>query len=162
MLLSVIALPGGTGGEIAGTHFRSSPMKLSHIPLRLTIGAFVLNSGLSKRNLDPQTAKGIHAMAAGAVPPLARLDPQQFGTLLSTGEIALGVALMLPIVPSAVAGAGLTAFGAALTQLYLKTPGMREPGSLRPTQQGTAIAKDVWLVGAGLTLLLDREHRSDD
>jgi hypothetical protein len=61
-----------------------------------------------------------------------------------------------------VAGAGLTAFGAALTQLYLKTPGMREPGSLRPTQQGTAIAKDVWLVGAGLTLLLDREHRSDD
>jgi len=32
---------------------------------------------------------------------------------------------------------------------------MREPGGPRPTQQGTALAKDVWLVGAGLTLVLD-------
>jgi hypothetical protein len=137
-------------------------MKLSHVPLRLSIGAFVLNSGLSKRNLDPQAAKGMHAMAAGAIPSLAQMDPQQFGKALSTGEIALGVALMLPFVPSAVAGAALTAFGLGLTQLYLTTPGMREEGSLRPTQQGNAIAKDIWLVGAGLTLLLDGLQRDSD
>jgi hypothetical protein len=39
--------------------------------------------------------------------------------------------------------------------LYLRTPGLRKPGSLRPTQDGTAIAKDVWLLGAGLGLVID-------
>jgi hypothetical protein len=37
----------------------------------------------------------------------------------------------------------------------MQTPGMREEGSIKPTQAGTALAKDVWLVGAGLSLLLD-------
>jgi hypothetical protein len=130
-------------------------MKLSHLPIRITTGVFILNSGLTKRHVDPEAAKGLHAMAAGAVPPLAKLDAEQFGKLLSASEIALGAALLLPFIPSALAGAGLAAFGAGLLQLYLKTPGMREDGSLKPTQQGTAIAKDVWLLGAGLTLLLD-------
>jgi uncharacterized membrane protein YkgB len=113
--------------------------------------------------VDPETAKAMHAMAAGAVPQLGTLDAEQFAKLLSAGEIALGVALLLPFVPSALAGAGLTAFGAGLVQLYLKTPGMHEEGSLKPTQQGTAIAKDVWLLGAGLTLLLDDlADRGDD
>jgi hypothetical protein len=53
------------------------------------------------------------------------------------------------------AGAALTAFGGGLLSLYVRTPGMRQEGSIRPTQAGTALAKDVWLVGAGLTLLLD-------
>jgi hypothetical protein len=137
-------------------------MKLSHLPLRITTGAFILNSGLSKRKLDPQSAKGLHAMAVGAIPPLAKLEPEQFGKLLANGEIALGAALLLPFVPPALAGIGLTAFGAGLLQLYLKTPGMREPGSLQPTQQGTGIAKDVWLVGVGLALVLDEMLDRDD
>jgi hypothetical protein len=130
-------------------------MKLSHLPLRWTIGGFILNSGLTKRELDPDMAKGMHAMASGAIPPLAKLEPEQFGKYLSTGEMVLGAALVAPFVPSAVAGLALTAFGAGLVALYLKTPGMHEPGSLKPTQQGTGIAKDIWLVGAGLTLVLD-------
>ena len=32
---------------------------------------------------------------------------------------------------------------------------MREEGSLRPTPQGMTIAKDVWMFGIGLTLLID-------
>jgi hypothetical protein len=48
----------------------------------------------------------------------------------------------------------LTAFSAGLVGLYLKVPGMRQEGSLKPTEEGTAIAKDVWLLGAGLSLLL--------
>lgn len=40
-------------------------------------------------------------------------------------------------------------------RLYWVTPGLHEPGSPRPTQQGVPIAKDSWLIGAGLTLLLD-------
>ena len=130
-------------------------MKLAHLPLRLTTGAFILNSGLTKKDLEGQAAAGLHGMAVGALPQLGKLEPDDFAKLLSRGEIALGAALLLPFVPSAVAGLALTAFGAGLAQLYLKTPGLREEGSIRPTQQGNGIAKDVWLIGAGLTLLLD-------
>jgi hypothetical protein len=130
-------------------------VKLSHIPLRVATGAFILNSGLAKQGLEPPAAKGVHAMAAGAIPALKNMDPQQFARLLSTSEAALGVALIVPFVPSALVGLALTGFSAGLVQLYLKTPGMRQPGSLRPTQEGLGLAKDVWLLGAGLTLLLD-------
>jgi hypothetical protein len=66
----------------------------------------------------------------------------------------VGSALLLPISPR-IAGLGLTTFAAGLMGLYLKTPGMRLDGSIRPSQQGTAIAKDVWLLGSGLSLVLD-------
>lgn len=131
-------------------------MKLSHIPLRLATGAFILNSGLSKRNLPPEAAGTLQGMAANAVPRAKEMEPQVFGRTLSTGEIALGAALLTPFVPSALAGAALTAFGGGLVQMYLNTPGMTEEGSLvKPTQDGTAVAKDIWLVGAGLALLID-------
>ena len=70
-------------------------------------------------------------------------------------EVVLGGALLLPMVGDGVAGVGLTAFAAGLIGLYLKTPGMRRENSLRPSQQGTAIAKDVWLLGIGLGLVAD-------
>jgi hypothetical protein len=130
-------------------------MKLSHVPLRATTGAFILNSGLSKRTLEGEAAEGMHGMAAGAIPPIQRMEPQRFARLLSAGEIALGAALLLPAVPSALAGLALTGFGTGLARLYWKTPGMHEAGDPRPTQQGIGFAKDVWLLGAGLTLLLD-------
>lgn len=130
-------------------------MKLAHLPLRLSIGAYFLNSGLGKRNLEGAAAEGMHAMAVAAMPQLGQLEPARFAKLLSYSEIALGAALLAPFVPAPLVGLGLTAFGAGLVQLYLKTPGMREPGSVRPTQQGAGLAKDVWLVGAGLTLVLE-------
>ena len=37
--------------------------------------------------------------------------------------------------------------------LYLRVPGMRKEGSLRPSQQGTAISKDVWLLALGVSLM---------
>jgi hypothetical protein len=132
-------------------------MKLAHLPLRVATGAFILNSGLSKQGLEGQAAEGMHAMAVGAVPALRQIPPQRFARILSNGEIALGVALLTPFVPSALVGAALVGFSAGLVQLYLKTPGMRQPGSIKPTQEGIGLAKDVWLLGAGLTLLLDGE-----
>jgi hypothetical protein len=36
---------------------------------------------------------------------------------------------------------------------------MHQPNSLRPTQMGTALAKDVWLLGIGLTLLATGRRR---
>ena len=131
-------------------------MKLSHLPLRLATGAFILNSGLGKRGLQGEAAEGLHGMASVTLPgPLREMDATEFAQLLSRAEIALGVALLAPFVPSRLAGAALTAFGGSLLSLYLRTPGMRQEGSIRPTQAGTALAKDVWLVGAGLSLLLD-------
>ena len=58
------------------------------------------------------------------------------------------------------AGLSLAAFAGGLLGLYLKTPGLRDEGSLRPTQQGTAIAKDVWLLGIGLSLMADSVRSS--
>jgi hypothetical protein len=67
--------------------------------------------------------------------------------------VGLGAALLLPFVPDGLAGAALTAFSAGLLGLYVRVPGLRQEGSIRPTQQGTAIAKDVWLLALGLSLM---------
>ncbi len=34
-------------------------MRVSHLPLRLTTGAFILNSGLGKRALSSEAASGL-------------------------------------------------------------------------------------------------------
>jgi uncharacterized membrane protein YphA (DoxX/SURF4 family) len=130
-------------------------MKLAHLPLRLAIGVFFLNSGLEKRTLEEQPAQYLQGMAAGAVPALSRLKPTTFARLLAGSEIAIGAALLLPVVPSVAVGAALCGFSGGLLRLYWTTPGMHQPGSVRPTQQGIPIAKDLWLFGAGLTLILD-------
>jgi uncharacterized membrane protein YphA (DoxX/SURF4 family) len=129
--------------------------KVRQLPLRLTAGGYILNSGLSKWNADETTAKELQAFAAGTYPFLAKLDPQLFVKVLSATEIAVGAVVFLPFVPSLVAGAALTTFSGALLGLYLRIPGMREEGSLRPTQQGIPLSKDIWLVGIGVSLLID-------
>lgn len=127
-------------------------MNLTHAPLRAATGAFILNSGLTKLGADAATAQQLHGFASAAYPQLQKVQPGQFTKALAIGEIALGGALLTPKVPSALAGAALTGFGVSLLGLYAKVPGLRQPGSLRPTQDGVPIAKDVWLVGAGATL----------
>ena len=129
------------------------PITLSEIAPRISAGAFILNSGLGKRGADQQAAAAMHGFAAGTYPILKNLDPRQFARALSTAEIAIGALLLAPFVPTAVAGAALTGFSGGLLGLYLRTPGMRKPGSLAPTEQGLAIAKDVWLLGIGIGLL---------
>ncbi|GLX00360.1 hypothetical protein [Microtetraspora sp. NBRC 16547] len=131
------------------------------IPVRLATGLFMLNSGLSKASADRETAASLHGMASGAYPFLKDMDPMTFVNLLSKSEIALGVALLLPVVPSVLAGAALTAFAGGLMGLYLKTPGLRQEDSLRPTPEGIAIAKDTWLVGIGASLLCEELGRRD-
>ncbi|CCG04478.1 hypothetical protein [Blastococcus saxobsidens] len=139
------------------------PITLSEIAPRISAGAFILNSGLGKRGADEEAAAGMHGFAAGTYPFLGKMEPKQFAQALSTAEIAIGAALLTPFVPTAVAGAALTTFSGGLLGLYLKTPGMRKEGSLAPTEQGLAIAKDSWLLGIGIGLLVrgtvDREPR---
>jgi uncharacterized membrane protein YphA (DoxX/SURF4 family) len=130
------------------------PITLSEIAPRVATGAFILNSGLGKRNADEATAAGLHGFAAGTYPFLAKVPPATFAKALSTTEIVIGAALLTPFVPTVVAGAALTGFSAGLLGLYLRTPGMTKPGrSVAPTQEGLPISKDVWMFGIGLGLL---------
>jgi hypothetical protein len=133
-----------------------SRFKLRRAPLRLTTGAFILSAGLDKWKGDEQTAAQIHGFAGGTYPFLKGIEPAKFLRLLAAGEITVGSALLLPLVPAALAGAALSGFSLALLGLYLRTPGMRRgPKDLRATQQGAAISKDVWMLGAGLALVVD-------
>jgi hypothetical protein len=127
---------------------------LRQLPMRIAAGAFMLNSGLGKLSADQAGAEQLQGFAAATYPFLGKLEPKQFARLLAVGEIASGAALLIPAVPAALAGLGLSAFATGLLGLYLKTPGMRKEGSLRPTEQGIALAKDVWLLGIGLSLVL--------
>jgi hypothetical protein len=125
------------------------------LPMRLAAGAFMVNSGFGVLSADQAGAEQLQGFAAATYPFLGKLEPKQFTRTLAAGEIASGAALLIPVVPAALAGLGLSVFATGLIGLYLKTPGMRREGSLRPTEQGTVLAKDVWLLGIGLSLVLD-------
>jgi uncharacterized membrane protein YphA (DoxX/SURF4 family) len=129
-----------------------------HVAPRLAVGAVLLNSGLAKLDQldDDQAAEALHGMARGTYPVLDQLPPRTFLKVLCGGELALGGALLaLPLVPTALAGIGLTGFSGALLGVYLRTPGMRREGSLAPTDAGVPLAKDVWMFGIGLGFLTD-------
>lgn len=129
-------------------------MHPTHAPLRVATGAYILNSGVSKLGADEGTAQYLHGAAAGAYPAVfGEMEPRRFAKVIAYSEIALGAALLTPKVSATVAGAALTGFGASLMGMYLQTPSMTLDDGIRPSQEGTAVAKDVWLVGAGLTLL---------
>lgn len=129
-------------------------MNLSHLPVRVATGAFILNSGLGKLKADEGTAQFLHGAAAATYPAVfEKMEPKAFAKLLAVSEIGVGAALLAPFVPASVAGAALTGFGGSLMGMYLKTPSMTQEDGIQPTQEGIAVAKDVWLVGAGLSLL---------
>jgi hypothetical protein len=129
--------------------------KIRRAPIRVVTGAFILNSGVGKIGAEEDTAKALHGMATGAYPFLEKMPPKAFAKGLAVAEIALGGALLAPIVPAGLAGIALTGFSASLLGMWWRTPGMHHEGSPRPTVQGTAIAKDVWMLGVGISLVTD-------
>jgi hypothetical protein len=130
-------------------------LRVREIPGRVASGAYILHSGLEKWNGDEARAKGVHGMAAGAFPFLKDIPPERFLKALAAGEIAIGSALLAPFIPAALAGAALTGFSGSLLAMYLRTPALHKPGSVWPTQAGTGVSKDVWMLGIGLGLLVD-------
>jgi hypothetical protein len=130
-------------------------LHLRDIPTRAASGAYILHSGLAKWKGSEEQAKGVHAMASGAFPFLANVPPPAFLKALAAAEIGTGAALLVPVVGNKLAGAALTAFSGSLIAMYLRTPALHEPGSVWPTQAGTAISKDIWMLGIGLGLLAD-------
>lgn len=130
-----------------------------HFPMRLAVGIFILNSGMNKVTGDDTYLEHVYGTALTAYPILdkfgaSKVGASNFGKFFGACEILLASALLLPTVPDTLVGVALTSFASGLVGLYLRIPGMREEGTLRPTQQGTALAKDIWLLGAGLTLAL--------
>ncbi|MFE7429171.1 hypothetical protein ACF1BP_26625 [Streptomyces sp. NPDC014735] len=131
----------------------TTAIELRDVAPRLATGAFLLNSGLGKLKADEETARTVHDMACAAYPFLRRIEPGRFTRMLAWSEVAIGGALVSPVVPTRLAGLALTGFSGGLLGLYLRLPGMREPGSLRPTQNGIPLAKDTWMLGIGLGFL---------
>lgn len=129
-------------------------MSFVQVPARLAAGAFILNSGLGKRDLPDEAAAGLQEMGAAGVPQLKEMEPQQFKKFITATEIGIGAALLTPVVPGWLAGAALAAFSGGLLNMYRNTPGMTVDG-IRPTQEGTGVAKDVFMLGIAGTLIAD-------
>jgi hypothetical protein len=136
-------------------------LKAHHWPSRLAVGALILDAGLTKWTADEQAAAALHGFASGAFPVLKRLEARRFTKLLSLGEVTLGAGLLVPLVPAGVAGVGLAAFSAGLLGLYLRTPGMRRQGSLRPTEQGVALAQNAWMLGIAVGFIVEELNKTD-
>lgn len=132
---------------------------LSNLAIRTTTGAFILNSGIGKLNADEETYKWLQEMGAKALPSLSALSPTTFGKGLAYSEIALGGALLCPLVPAKIAGLGLTAFSAGLLTMYLNDDSLTLDDGVRPSQEGVSYAKDIAFLGSGLALALSRKKK---
>jgi hypothetical protein len=135
--------------------------KARDVPARVATGAFILHTGWEKWHGSPEQAAGVHGMAVGAFPFLSSIPPARFLKLLAAGEMVTGSLLLAPTVSNAAAGGALTGFAGSLLALYWRTPALHKPNSIWPTQAGTAVSKDVWMLGIGLGLLID-SLRNDD
>ena len=129
------------------------PVRARDLPGRIAAGGYILHAGLEKWQGDEARAEAVHRAAANAFPVLKNIPPARFLRLLSASEIAIGTGLLLPVVPGLIAGAALTGFSGSLLAMYARTPAMRKPGSIWPSQVGTAVSKDVWMLGIGVGLV---------
>ena len=128
---------------------------LRRAPLRLGTGAFVVNSGIAAFSADNETTKRLQSTAARLMPQVEKMDPRTFAKVLGAGEVTLGAALILPVVPAAVAGLGLSAFAASLLATQRPTNGQHADGQNETPASATPPATEAWMLGAGVSLLLD-------
>jgi len=131
-------------------------MKLSNIPLRLAAGSYILNAGITLLEERDRAAE-FHKTAASSYPALGELSPDQFLLLLAGSETALGAALLLPFVGPRRVGLPLAGFAGGLLGMYARNEHFRRSArSVRPSGEGEALAKDLWLLGIALALIVGR------
>ena len=126
---------------------------LASAALRVPTGLYILNAGLGKFGAIGEAAEGLQGMAATGVPAVKELDADTFAKTLAASETALGAALLAPFVSNKLAGIGLAGFGATLLTMYFGDDEMTEDDGIRPSSDGTALAKDSWLVAIGAALM---------
>jgi hypothetical protein len=131
---------------------------LSDLPLRAITGGYILHTGIELWSGSQAQAEGVHKSATTAYPVLATVPPTKFLKLLSASQIAVGAALLTPLVSNRLAGAALTGFAGGLVGMYLRTPEMHRPNSIWPTPKGIGVSKDSWLLAIGLSLALRRNN----
>ena len=73
--------------------------------------------------------------------------------------IGLGAALLLPFIPSRLAGLALAGFSGDLPAIYVRTPGMTHNDDIRPTQEGTPVAKMCGCSGSPSLIMDSRRKR---
>lgn len=120
--------------------------------LRGVTGAFVTNAGGDKIGMSAEYSAGVQQAAASGIPALAKLPSDKFGTWLGYAETAIGASLLAPFVPSKVADAALTAFSGGLLSTYFRNPENTEADGIRPSQEGMALSKDVFMLAIGQAL----------
>lgn len=126
---------------------------ISDAILRGVTGAFITNTGVGKIGMPAEHSAGIQQAAASGIPALAKLPSDKFGSWLGWAETAIGATLLAPFVPNRVAGAALTAFSGGLLSMYFRNPENTEADGIRPSQEGMALSKDVFMLAIGLSLL---------
>lgn len=127
-------------------------MRLSNVFLRGIPGAYLLQSGYGKLGMDAESAEGLKGFAATGVPQFADWDAKTFTTFIAGTEMALGAALVTPIIPKRLVGLGLLGFSAGLLSMYFRNPDMTQADGIRPSQAGTALSKDAFLAAIGASL----------
>lgn len=132
-------------------------MKLSTLALRTVPGVFILNAGIGKLKLDKDSAAGLQEMASTGVPAVKNLPPQKFGKALAYAEISLGAALLTPFVSNRLAGLALGGFSAGMLSMYFRNDAMTQSDGVRPSQDGTALAKDSWLAAIAIALITSKK-----
>ena len=126
---------------------------ISDAILRGVTGAFITNTGVGKIGMPAEHSAGIQQAAASGIPALAKLPSDKFGSWLGWAETAIGATLLAPFVPNRVAGAALTAFSGGLLSMYFRNPENTEADGIRPSQEGMALSKDVFMLAIGLALM---------
>ncbi|MCB4208423.1 hypothetical protein [Arthrobacter sp. UM1] len=135
-------------------------MNLGNIAMRGITGAWILNSGLGKLQMDNATAGHLRGMASSGIPALGKLTDEQFKQFLVGGELAVGGALLAPFVPNRLAGLALGGFAAGMLSMYFRNDSMTQDDGIRPTQDGTPMAKDMWLAAIALGLVFGRGKKN--
>lgn len=120
-------------------------MSISSIILRGVSGAYLLQSGYGKLGLPVEAAEGMQGLAASGVPALGNMDADSFGKFVAYSELGIGAALVAPAVPNRLAGLALGTFSAGLLAIYFRNPVMTQEDGVRPSDDGMALSKDLFL-----------------
>lgn len=131
------------------------------IPLRLASGPFLVWTGTRKLQ-HPERGEALLGSAAHSLPQLVDVfgnEPDRFARFLGGVELLLGAWVGSGVRPRA-SGLALAGFAAGTLSLLFTNPANRVAGSRwEPSAQGMPIAKDLWLLAAGLSLALDARRR---